>query len=226
MPCRSRSSTSICTRHYSLLDSAIKPDELMRQVARLGDAGGGPDRSRQPLRGVRVLQRGAEGRRAPGARLRGVRGAGKSHGALGQPVRVAEAVSPPRAPGREPARVGQPDAAGDHGLPRRFLPPAAHRQGAPRGARGGRDRAFGVSLGRGRVEAARRRREGRRQGGRGVPRDPRAGRLLPRGAGARPRGRADGPGGVVRLAGRRGSRSSQPTTATSTCARTSRRTAC
>ncbi len=144
--------------------------------------------SREHVRGVRLLPRGRQERRAPDPRRRGLHRSGR-------PAR-------PRGPGRERVRGGlrlPPDAArGDAGrvpeprAPRvrgvsdRLLPPAADGQGAPARAFRGAHRPVGMPQGRGCRIAGPRQLRGRQARVPRVPGHLRQGQFLRRDHGPRP----------------------------------------
>src|SRR2546422_6305670 len=78
------------------------------------------DGPRQPLRGDRLLSRGAEDRRQADPRLRALRRPREPEGAR-LPGRRVRGREPPDGPGAEPRRLPEPHQAGLEGLPRGLL---------------------------------------------------------------------------------------------------------
>ena len=177
------------------------PDPADRAGRRAGPAGGGDDRPRQRLRGLRVLQEGHGRRGQADHRHRGL--LRPQH----QPVRAQGRQLLRRRPGRRQrarrlhahdaaervdAGDAQPVPAQHQRLARRLLQAAAHGPRAAQPALRGDHRHDRLPVRRGPGPPAARALRRRPQGRGGLPGHPRQGQLLPRADGPRPRHRDPG----------------------------------
>ncbi len=158
-----------------------------RQSRRAEYAGARGHRARQHVLGRGVSRRSQETRHQPDSRLRGLRGARRSHGSIrhagGDRQSSGAACGDRRG-------VPQPHQAGVIGLHRRLLLQAAYRQAAACGARQGPDRAEQLPQRRGRNRNPDRSDEAGARGRGDVQRDPRARQFFPGDAGSGHRGAA------------------------------------
>ena len=181
---------------YSMLDGAARLTDLTQRAAELGHAGGGDDRPRQRVRGLRVLQEGQGRRGQADHRHRGLLHA--QH----QPVRAqGRQLLRRRTRRRQRTRRlhahdaaqrvdrgdAQPLPAEHRRLARRLLQAAAHGPRAPRPAlRLGIIGTIGLPVRRGAGPPAPRQLRRGPAGRRRLPGHPRPGQLLPRADGPRP----------------------------------------